>query len=235
MGDPTTIALNLTFFGTLGVALVMFFGLFLVFVATLLIAGLGRLVAVTIMAVGRGLFRSGSRTKIPAESAPRVPPVRTAKPARADKPARPAKPVRARKPARTAKPAGPATIVRPEPSLSPGWAAAVEKADARAAARARAAAPPEVKVSVRDLPSPTAPASDVAAVAPLVESATDRNGQLGSVPPAFKKTPMPAAKSLLDTGSLVSFPGRLPLPRVTLDNHAGEQPQQDRAHERKAG
>ena len=43
MEDPTTIALNLTFFGTLAVALVMFFGLFLVFVATLVIAGLGRL------------------------------------------------------------------------------------------------------------------------------------------------------------------------------------------------
>ncbi|XTR51099.1 hypothetical protein ACOM2C_11915 [Pseudarthrobacter sp. So.54] len=44
MGDPTTIALNLTFLGTLAVALVMFFGLFLVFVATLVIAGLGQAV-----------------------------------------------------------------------------------------------------------------------------------------------------------------------------------------------
>ena len=46
MEDPTTIALNLTFFGTLGVAFVMFLGLFIVFVATLVIAGLGRLAAV---------------------------------------------------------------------------------------------------------------------------------------------------------------------------------------------
>ena len=38
---------------------------------------------------------------------------------------------------------------------------------------------------------------------------------------------MPAAKSLLDTGSLVSLPGRLPLPRKPLG-----KPQ---AHERKAG
>ena len=53
-------------------------------------------------------------------------------------------------------------------------------------------------------------------MAPLVESATDRNGQLGTVPPAFKKAPMPAAKFLLDTGSLVSLPGRLPLPRKPL-------------------
>src|SRR5580765_898590 len=51
MEDPNTIALNLTFFGTLGVALVMFVGLFFVFVATLVIAGLGRLVAVTVMAL----------------------------------------------------------------------------------------------------------------------------------------------------------------------------------------
>ena len=51
MDDPTTIALNLTFFGTLGVAFVMFVGLFLVFVATLLIAGLGRLVGVAVMAL----------------------------------------------------------------------------------------------------------------------------------------------------------------------------------------
>lgn len=235
MGDPTTIALNLTFFGTLGVALIMFFGLFLVFVATLVIAGLGRLTAVTIMAVGRGLFRVVSRTKTPAESEPRDRPVRAAKPARADKPARPVKPVRAKKPARAAQPATATTTVKPEPALSPGWAAAVEKADARAAARAKAAAPPEVKVSVRDLPSPTAPTSDLAVVAPLVESATDRNGQLGSVPPAFKKTLMPAAKSLLDTGSLVSLPGRLPLPRLPLNNHSSEQPQQNQAHERKAG
>ena len=100
-----------------------------------------------------------------------------------------------------------------EPALSPDWAAAVAQADARAAARARAEAAPAVKVSVRELPSPTAPARDVLAVAPLVESATDRNGQLGTVPPAFRKAPMPAAKSMLDTGSLVSLPGRLPLPR----------------------
>lgn len=42
MEDPATIALNLTFFGTLGVAFVMFFGLFIVFVITLVLAGLGR-------------------------------------------------------------------------------------------------------------------------------------------------------------------------------------------------
>ena len=110
MEDPTTIALNLTFFGTLAVALVMFFGLFLVFVATLVIAGLGRLVAVTVMAVGRGLFRTGrptNRRNRPAgppgpdprghPSCPAAEGCQTGKgcqPAKAAKPARPAKPAK---------------------------------------------------------------------------------------------------------------------------------------------
>lgn len=51
MGDSTTIALNLTFFGTLGLAVLMFFGLFLLVVATLVLAGVGRLVALTVMAL----------------------------------------------------------------------------------------------------------------------------------------------------------------------------------------
>ena len=139
------------------------------------------------------------------------------------------------KAAKTAKPVKPAKPAKKEPALSPDWVAAVAQADARAAARAKAEAAPAVKVSVRELPSPTAPARDVEAVAPLVESATDRNGQLGTVPPAFKKAPMPAAKSLLDTGSLVSHPGRLPLPRKPQgqpQNHPRNTPQ---AQERKAG
>ena len=101
--------------------------------------------------------------------------------------------------------------------------------------RAKAEAAPAVKVSVRELPSPTAPARDVAAVAPLVESATDRNGQLGIVPPAFKKAVMPAAKSLLDTGSLVSLPGRLPLPRNPVAGPLNDQASTSQARERKAG
>lgn len=223
MGDPTTIALNLTFFGTLAVAMFMSFALFLVFVATLVIAGLGRLAAVTVMAVGHGLFRTAGRS---AE------PVRRDRSVRSLGTTRPARPPKTAQPAKAAKPAKPAKKV---PALSPGWAAAVVRADTRAAARAKAEAPPEVKVSVRDLPSPTAPARDVAAVAPLVESATDRNGQLGTVPPAFQKAPMPAAKSLLDTGSLVSLPGRLLPPRKPLDGHLGQEAPKSQAQERKAG
>mgnify|MGYP000371192909 CR=1 FL=1 len=233
MEDPTTIALNLTFLGTLGVALVMFFGLFLVFVATLVIAGLGRLAAVTIMAVGRGLMRTAGRADSPAEA------FQQDRPARAVGTTQNARPPKAAKPVKAAKPAKPAKPAKKEPALSPDWAAAVAQADARAAARARAEAAPAVKVSVRELPSPTAPARDLKAVAPLVESATDRNGQLGTVPPAFRKAPMPAAKSLLDTGSLVSLPGRLPLPRKPLgtpsampQNHQRPKPQDQ---ERKAG
>jgi hypothetical protein len=233
MEDPTTIALNLTFFGTLGVALVMFFGLFLVFVATLVIAGLGRLVAVIIMALGRGLLGTAGRATPPAGAAQQDRPIRAAG---STQPARPPKPA---KPAKAAKPAKPERPAKKEPALSPDWAAAVAQADARAAARAKAEAAPAVKVSVRELPSPTVPAGDVKAVAPLVESATDRNGQLGTVPPAFVKAPMPAAKSLLDTGSLVTLPGRLPLPRKPLgtplrapQNHQRPAPQ---AQERKAG
>ena len=223
MQDPTTIALNLTFFGTLAVGLVMFFGLFLVFVATLVIAGLGRLAAVTIMAVGRGLFRTAGRT---AETVQPDRPVRTLGTTH---------PARQQTASQPAKAATPARLPKKEPALSRNWAAAVARADSRAAARVKAEAAPAVKVTVRELPSPTAPARDVAAVAPLVESATDRNGQLGTVPPAFKKATMPAAKSLLDTGSLVSLPGRLPLPRTSPGGPLNEQAPESQARERKAG
>jgi hypothetical protein len=183
MEDPTTIVLNLTFFGTLGVAFFMFFGLFLVFAVTLVIAGVGRLAAVVVLVVA-GVFGVG-------------PEARDAK-ARGAKPAEPEKP---RNPARKAG--------KKEPELSREWAAAVARADARAAQRARAEAGPAVRVSVRDLPDPKVPALDIKEVSALVASATDTNGTLGAVPKAFKKPPMSVAGSLLDTGSLVSLQGTL--------------------------
>ncbi|MCU1547915.1 MAG: hypothetical protein JWO29_866 [Arthrobacter sp.] len=61
MEDPTTITMNLTFFGTLGVAFVQFVGLFIAFVVTLVLAGIGRLVAVTVMAVAGLLGKSGNK------------------------------------------------------------------------------------------------------------------------------------------------------------------------------
>jgi hypothetical protein len=225
MEDPTTIALNLTFFGTLGVAFVMFIGLFLVFVATLVMAGLGRLVAVMVMALfGR---RPAAATNIPAllpvgiaagqdspsDDAPHV----TAGP---EAPARPARRTfgLGRLLARGGSRTKPDVVAEQRPptghprrdshALSEDWAAAVALADARAAERAKAEAAPEVKVTVRDLPSPDVPAEDVQAVAPLVESATDQHAIVQAVPRAFEKPPGPGRTAMLDTGSLVSVAGR---------------------------
>ena len=176
MEDPTTNALNLTFFGTVAVAFVQFLGLFAAFVVTLVLAGVGRLVAVVVTAF------AGTRGK----GAGRQP--------------------------RSAK---------KEPALSPEWAAAVARADARAAAKSKAEAAPAVKVSVRDLPSPAAPAQDVKEVAPLVESAMDQNGKANAAARAFEKPSLPAAKALLDTGSLVGLSGRIP--PVKDKNQASER------------
>jgi hypothetical protein len=202
MEDPTTIALNLTFFGTLGVAFFMFLGLFLVFAATLVLAGIGRLAAVVVLAVA-GLLGG---TPVSRENGAGEEPTRH-RPAKAAKPARPSR-----------------NAGKRQPALSPEWAAAVARADARAAARARAEAGPAVRVTVRDLPDPLTPAQDIKEVSALVQSATDTDGTLGAVPRAFKKPPMPAAKSLLDTGSLVSL-------RATQPAGKAKQPVQ----ERKAG
>jgi hypothetical protein len=211
MEDPTTIALHLTFFGTLGVAFVMFLGLFLVFAATLVLAGIGRLAAVVVLAAA-GLLGGGSEIR-----EERTREVRTRnEPAQAAKPAPPASTMKPRRPARNAG--------KKEPALSQEWTAAVARADARAAARAKAEAGPAVRVTVRDLPNPMAPAREIKEVSALVQSATDTNGTLGVVPRAFKKPSMPAAKSLLDTGSLVSLRGTLP---------GGKAKQQ--AQERRAG
>jgi hypothetical protein len=201
MEDPTTIALHLTFFGTLGVAFIMFLGLFIVFAVTLVIAGIGRLAVVIVVALAR-VF--SGRPAVTAKTAKPVKTVKTAKTAKARRPAR--------------------NPGKKEPALSPEWAAAVARADARAIARARAEAGPAFQVSVRNLPSPKAPARDITEVSALVASATEAAESIGAVPRAFRKPPMPAAKSLLDTGSLVSLHGGLQAAKVN-------QP----AHDRKAG
>ena len=51
MENPDTLILNLTFLGTVGMAFLMFLVLFLLGVITLVLAGIGRLAAVTLMAV----------------------------------------------------------------------------------------------------------------------------------------------------------------------------------------
>ncbi|MDP9696880.1 UNVERIFIED_ORG: hypothetical protein J2X79_004463 [Arthrobacter globiformis] len=191
MEDPTTIALNLTFFGTLGVAFLMFIGLCISVMLTLVIAGLGRLVALIVMALfGRRpknetieivrLAADGSPLPAKAETVPAK-----AKAKKAPKAPRPVREPRApidwrklrtrtglREALRSAVVHHPlVTAARPVPPvLSKGWADAVAAADARAVARARAAAP-DIKVTVRDLPPPDVAAASVTQVAPLVESA----------------------------------------------------------------
>jgi len=195
MEDPTTIALNLTFFGTLGVAFVMFIGLFLVFVATLLLAGLGRLVAVTVMALfGR---RPATVTR----------PAAVTRPAGSPRPSPAPRPQPKLRSSSEKQPRTGSTSRRETPALAEDWAAAVARADARAAARAKAAAAPEVKVTVRDLPSPDAPVEEVREVAPLVESATDQHATVRPIPRSFEKPPGPGSMAMLDTGSLVSLAG----------------------------
>lgn len=219
MEDPTTIALNLTFFGTLGVALVMFIGLFFVFVATLVIAGLGRLLAVTVMALfGRRPAKlTAVRPMLPVqgETAHDDDPLRALAPAgsagrgpsRLDGVRTLLTPAHLRDVFRSAlerSPLGGVTRREP-PAMSGDWAAAVARADARAAARAAAGAALEVKVSVRDLPSPDAPVEEVTAVAPLVESATDHHPAVRTMPRSFGKPAGRGPLAMLDTGSLVSL------------------------------
>ena len=49
--DPTTIALNLTFFGTLGLAFLMFLGMALCMAVTLVLAGIARLISIIVLAM----------------------------------------------------------------------------------------------------------------------------------------------------------------------------------------
>src|SRR5215217_714533 len=147
--NPDTLILNLTFLGTVGMAFLMFLVLFLLGVITLVLAGIGRLAAVTLMA----LFGRRSRRENP-------------KPGRAPRDWRAAlKPARLRGALRTAVVHHPALAAarREPPVLAEDWASAVAEADARAMARARAAAP-EIKLSVRDLPDPLVPAEKVVEV-----------------------------------------------------------------------
>lgn len=187
--DPTTIALNLTFFGTLGVAFLMFIGLCISVMLTLVIAGVGRLVALIVMALFGHLPKNETIeiVRLAADGSP-LPPGAETVPAKAKRAAKAPRPVREpRAPIdwkklrtragllealRSAVVHHPlVTAARPVPPvLAKDWADAVAAADARAVARARAAAP-EIKVTVRDLPAPDVAAASVTQVAPLVESA----------------------------------------------------------------
>lgn len=229
MGDSSTVALNLTFFGTVGVAFVMFVGLLLLFITTLVLAGVGRLAAIIVMALfGRfpknetipvvrleGLpqehttFDDGAAAAPSEAGAPAEQPRETAA---AAKPRSPLEWKKTLRPAdlklrlRTAVGHHPlVTAVRREPPvLAEDWAAAVAEADARAMARARAANP-EIRISVRDLPDPYTPTQDILEVAPLVQSATHEDNPVQRIPRSFRKPAEPGPLSMLDTGSLVSL------------------------------
>lgn len=236
MENPDTLILNLTFLGTVGVAFLMFLVLFLLGAITLVLAGLGRLAAVVLMALfGR---RSGNESlplvRFTGPAGGRQPPpgavsgagagaASAASPARAGllgrafhRPAgkaprdwRPAlKPAQLKSGLRTAVEHHPALAAarREPPVLAEDWAAAVADADARAKARVRAARP-EIKLSVRDLPDPRVPADKVSEVAPLVESALDNSRPSRELPRSFKKPQVPHPLAPLDTGSLVSLSG----------------------------
>ncbi|MCA4135530.1 hypothetical protein [Arthrobacter sp. M4] len=227
MDDPTTIALNLTFLGTLGLAFVMFVGLAVVVMITLVLAGIGRLISVILLALV-GIFPRRESTldivQLPeqphhrpritegiaatsgtgVDAAERQPISARVNGAmvlvsawfestwsslrefqwnsvfvRRKAPQGPASPAGVR----AAAEAGSAqhlplavTTKHHTQAMSPKWAAAVAEADARAEERAKAAAPPEIVVTVRDLPPSEAPAEAVEKVAPLVESVVDPHG-----------------------------------------------------------
>jgi hypothetical protein len=239
--NPDTLILNLTFLGTVGMAFLMFLVLFLLGVITLVLAGIGRLAAVTMMALFGRRFR---RENLPltrfggpaAATSDDGSPASAAGPAdgapstgESPKPGRPSrdwratlKPARLRRALRTAVVHHPALAAarREPPVLAEDWAAAVAEADARAMARARAAAP-EIKLSVRDLPDPHVPAEKVVEVAPLVESKLDDHRH-AHVPRSFKRPELAQPLSPLDTGSLVSLSG----PAQVLKGRAtkGKQP-----------
>ncbi|WP_255769792.1 hypothetical protein [Pseudarthrobacter sulfonivorans] len=237
MGDSTTIALNLTFFGTLGLAFLMFLGLFLLVILTLVLAGVGRFLVVSVQALfGRlphhetlPLVRLTGETG-PSDASQEADDAAAA----AHSPGKPpragllggALSARGKWSKQNSSPLGqrfrnaverhPWIAARREPPVLAGdWAAAVADADARAMARARAAVP-EIKVTVRELPEPSLPAEQLEAVAPLVESALHRDIPGPEDAPSFTKPPAPAQLSPLDTGSLMSLNGHPKVLRAKL-------------------
>ena len=213
MENPDTLILNLTFLGTMGVAFLMFVVLFLLGVTTLVLAGLGRLVALVLMLVFGRLrrvesIRFGPSGQQDPAGTPDAGAPAAGTPWRARAGLLRAGRITALRTAVVRHPllSAAKTAAKREPAvLSEGWAAAVSQADARAMAKARAAAP-NIKVSVRDLPDPELPAGKVDEVAPLVESALAAKTPAGSAPRSFQKPPA-APLSPLDTGSLMSLAG----------------------------
>ncbi|MFJ6078947.1 hypothetical protein ACIQC0_11670 [Pseudarthrobacter sp. NPDC092419] len=228
MENADPLILNLTFLGTVGIAVVMFLVLFLLGVVTLVLAGVGRLAALVLMTLlgyrpnresiplvrltGAGAATAGDLDEVStSDDGAAAPRARrnwrsALSPQRLDP--RRLKPARVKAALRSAVVHHPAVAAghREPPALASDWAAAVAEADARAMARARAATP-DIKLTVRDLPDPKVPAASVVEVAPLVESAVESSRPAGEVPRSFRKPPAPRPLAPLDTGSLVSLAG----------------------------
>jgi hypothetical protein len=211
VGDSATIALNLTFFGTLGLAILMFLGLFLLVILTLVLAGVGRLLVLSVQALfgwlpkheTLPLARLAGETRRPSNAPEATHDDAAAAPA-ALKPSGLGTRLRDTVERHPLLPA----VRREPPVLAEDWAAAVAAADARAMARARAAAP-EIKVTVRELPAPSLPAAKLEAVAPLVESALhqdvpDREDTSGKTEP---HETAPSGNGMADTGQAVPDSG----------------------------
>ena len=200
MEDPATIALNLTFFGTVFVAFLMFLGLFIAFIVMLVLAGVGRLLALAVMALFGRFPRNETiqivRLPAPGQQQPAVAPEagQTA-PVRAPRPAVDWKALLTRAGLREALRSAVAhhpllTAARPVPPvLAKDWAEAVAAADARAVARARATVP------VLDIPMPEAPVTgvgEVVKVAPLVKTALNEGLHDGGPASVVQVPPRPA-------------------------------------------
>lgn len=180
-----TITLNLTFLGTLGVAFLIFFGLFLIFITTTLAAVALRLLVITVMALLSNPSRHDTVTHhknvSTAERGPRLS-INLGRHHKIH------------------------TVRREPPTLTPSWAAAVAEADARAVARARASAP-DIKVTASEMPTPGSPFQNFLEVAPLVQSALHEETPDPASPRFFKGPEKTGMLAILDTGSLVSLSG----------------------------
>lgn len=252
MQEPDTLILNLTFLGTVGVAFLMCLILFLLGVITLLLAGVGRLASILVMALfGRfprnetlplvrlngpqGATGQLLQSPDPASdgaapsgaaaasgAAPSSDAARSSSRWRSALRPQRLKPARLMSSLRTAVAQHPALAARREPAALSQGWASAV-AEADARAIARArAAAPEIKLSVRDLPDPRVTADKVVEVAPLVESALDRHDAAGGVPRSFRKPQPPHPLTLLDTGSLVSLSASSVLAGTAAGKTAGK-------------
>lgn len=177
MEDPTTLAINLTYLGTLGLAVLMFLGLGLIVIITLVVAGVGRLVSVILLAMVGILPKKETATvvhlpprpqRVPAPASAGVVDSSQAVESPLDDlayvPASPTADVKAVAAAAVAAPTAPAAppVVTPPAPAPPAAASAAPKRDLLADARRRLSGASaavkdgawKAKVDPRNLPKP---------------------------------------------------------------------------------